>query len=261
MLAYKRGQGSIIIRVKILDSSSSSGRGLTGLTFASSGLIISTIADNEATATVYAQAAGNTEDISALGTFAAPSSGKCRFKEVDGTNHKGVYEIQLTDSRYAVSNAKSLLVSISGATNMAETDFVVPLWDVNPYSAADFGMTNLDATIASRLASASYTSPPSASTIAAAVWTVGNMASAAMNRVADFLLRRLFSGAAANADADLGSATGRNLLNAERKHRNKKAVSGDDLIIYQEDDATEAWRETLTTDSNADPIVGADPTT
>lgn len=133
LIGFKRGQGSVVLRVKILNSSVSTGAGLTGLTNASSGLIISTIADNEASATAYTVAGSNVETITTLGTYAAPTSGKCRFKEVDATNHKGVYEIHLADARYAVSSAKSLLVSVSGATNAAETDVVIPLRDLDPY--------------------------------------------------------------------------------------------------------------------------------
>jgi len=134
LISYKRSATSIILRVKILNSSATTGAGLTGLTYSSSGLIISTIADNESSATPYTQAAGNIEDISTLGTYAAPTAGKCRFKEVDSTNHPGVYEIQIADARFAVSNAKFLLISISGATNVAETDCVIPLVDLDPYA-------------------------------------------------------------------------------------------------------------------------------
>lgn len=137
LVGYKRGQGSIVLRVKILNSSVSTGAGLTGLTSASSGLIISTIADNESTATAYTVAGSTIEGITTLGTYAAPTATKCRFKEVDATNHKGVYEIQLADARYAVSSAKSLLVSVSGATNAAETDVVILLRDLDPYVSAD----------------------------------------------------------------------------------------------------------------------------
>ncbi len=134
LISYKRGQSGVVIRVKILNSSVGTGAGLTGLTSASSGLIISTIADNEATATAYTVTGSTIESITTLGTFAAPTATKCRFKEVDATNHKGIYEIQIADARYAVSGAKSLLVSISGATNAAETDVVIPLVDLDPYS-------------------------------------------------------------------------------------------------------------------------------
>lgn len=143
LIGYKRGEGSIVLRVKILDSSVTTGAGLTGLDNSSSGLIISTIADNEASATAYTVAAGNVEDITALGTYQAPTAGKCRFKEVDASNHPGVYEIHLADARYAVSSAKSLLMSVSGATDAAETDVVIPLRDLDPYDAVRAGLSAL----------------------------------------------------------------------------------------------------------------------
>ncbi|HEY6244553.1 MAG TPA: hypothetical protein VIX17_11425 [Pyrinomonadaceae bacterium] len=151
LVDYKRGTTSIILRVKLRDSAVSTGAGKTGLTSSSSGLIISTIANNESTPTVYAQASSNVESITTLGTFAAPTSGKCRFKEVDATNHKGIYEIQIADARFAVSSARTLLVSISGVSGVAETDFLIPLRDVDPYDSVRFGMAALPSAAAEAL--------------------------------------------------------------------------------------------------------------
>ncbi|QOZ25283.1 hypothetical protein [Bradyrhizobium sp. CCBAU 51753] len=135
MIAYKNGQTSVVLRFKLLDSSSTVGAGLTGLTSASTGLRISTIADNESAATAYTVAGSTIESITTLGTYATPTATKCRFKEVDSTNHPGLYEFQLADARFAVSNAKSLIVSVSGATNLQQADFVVPLVVDDPYTA------------------------------------------------------------------------------------------------------------------------------
>ncbi len=137
---FVNGQTSVVLRVKLRDSSVSTGAGLTGLTSASSGLVISTITDNEATATTYTVAASNVETIATLGTYAAPTASKCRFKEVDATNHPGLYELQFADARFAVSGAKALVISISGASNLAQCDVVIPLRAVNPY-AASFGLS------------------------------------------------------------------------------------------------------------------------
>lgn len=103
------------------------GVGLTGLSSASSGLIISTIADNEATATAYTVAGSTIETIVTLGTYAAPTATKCRFKEVDATNHPGLYEFHFADARFAVASAKRLVVTVSGATNLLDTDYEVQL--------------------------------------------------------------------------------------------------------------------------------------
>ncbi|MEZ6097227.1 MAG: hypothetical protein R3C03_23890 [Pirellulaceae bacterium] len=68
---------------------------VAGLTNASSGLSIATICSNEETPTVYAVDSSNVETITTLGTYSAPSTNKCRFKEVDATNTPKLYEFQL----------------------------------------------------------------------------------------------------------------------------------------------------------------------
>lgn len=148
LISFTRGQTSVILRIKLLDSSVTTGAGLTGLTSSSAGLLISTAADNEATPTVYSQAGSTIETIAALGTYAAPTATKCRFAEYDSTNHPGVYEVQLADARFAVASAKSLVVSISGAANCAETDALIPLTDVDPYDTVRGGMTALPDAVA-----------------------------------------------------------------------------------------------------------------
>jgi hypothetical protein len=103
-----------------MDSTVTTGAGKTGLTNASTGLIISTIRLNEASATVYTVAGSNVETIATLGTYAAPSANKCRFKEVDATNHPGIYELQFADARFT---STALVISISGVTGLAQADF------------------------------------------------------------------------------------------------------------------------------------------
>lgn len=144
LMAFVNGAGNVILRVKIRSTTAPYG-GLTGLSSASSGMSISTIADNEATATAYTVAASNVETITTLGTFAAPTSGKCRFREVDATNHPGLYEIQIATARYGVTAAKSLLVTVSGASGMAECDALIPLWSLNPYNGTNASLTALPA--------------------------------------------------------------------------------------------------------------------
>ena len=142
LISYALGQTSVVLRVKIIDSSSLTG-GKTGLTSASTGLVIGTIVDNAAATVAYTVAGSTIETIATLGTYAAPTATKCRFKEVDATNHKGVYEIQLADARFAVAGAKSLLVSIAGASGACDCDVVIPLTSVNPYIGTNFGLSCL----------------------------------------------------------------------------------------------------------------------
>lgn len=133
MYAYKLGQGSIVLRVPLGDSAVTTGAGKTGLGIASAGLNISIAADNEAAPTVYTAAGTTIETIAALGTFAAPTATKCRFKEVDAANMPGLYEIQIADARFAVASAKYVVICIT-ATGVAPTFLHIPLWDQDPYS-------------------------------------------------------------------------------------------------------------------------------
>lgn len=145
LLDYVNGQTGVILRVKLRQDTTGAapGKGITGLTSGSAGLIIGTIADNEASSTAYTSGGSTVETITTLGTYATPTASKCRFKEVDATNHPGVYEIQLANARYAVSSAKSLLVSITGVSGLMDCDVTVPLRSVNPYDGVRFGMSAL----------------------------------------------------------------------------------------------------------------------
>jgi hypothetical protein len=138
----KRGATSNIIRVFLQDSASTTGAGKTALTNTSSGLIISTIADLEATATTYTSSATNVETITTLGTFAAPTASKCRFREVDATNFPGVYEIHIADARFAVANSTQLLISIQ-CTGVAPVYVEYQLVVVDLMNGVHFGLTAL----------------------------------------------------------------------------------------------------------------------
>lgn len=155
-VAYKNGVTSVILRVVLYDSASTTGGRKTALTSASSGLIISTIADNEASATVYTAAGSTVETITTLGTFAAPTATKCRFKEVDATNHPGLYEIQIADARWAVSNARSIVISVQ-CTGAVAVDAEVQLTAADLNDATALGVSRIDAAISSRMAT--YTQP------------------------------------------------------------------------------------------------------
>lgn len=148
---------SVILRVKLLDSSVATGAGLTGLAYNTAGLIISTIQPGEATPTVYTVTAGNVETIATLGTYAAPTAGKCRFKEVDATNHPGVYEIQLADARFASTG--SLIVSVSGATDLAECDIEIGCKDLEVNLTSLNNLSSADVNAACDTALSDYDPP------------------------------------------------------------------------------------------------------
>lgn len=133
-----RKLGSTSNMLRIMLRNASTGQGLTGLAHDTSGLIISTIADNEAAATAYTVAGSTIETISTLATFAAPTATKCRFKEVDATNHPGLYELQFADARFAVASAKCLRITITGAANLLDKEITVQLTSVDVDSATAF---------------------------------------------------------------------------------------------------------------------------
>jgi hypothetical protein len=51
----------------------------------------------------------------------------------------------------------------------------------------------------------------------------------------------------------------RSALNALRFLRNKWTLAAGSLSVKKEDDSTEAWASTVTTDAAAEPIIGSDP--
>lgn len=127
------------------------------------------------------------------------------------------------------------------------------------YSAGQAGYilgTNLNATVSSRLASASYTAPLDAAGTRSAV----GLASANLDTQLDALPT-----AVENADALLGrnvsggSSTGRTVKQALHFLRNKWAVSGGTLTVYDTDDTTSSWTATVTGTAGADPVTGSDP--
>lgn len=143
---------SNMVRVKILDSSATTGVGLTGLTYASSGLVIDLIADNSPTAYHYKSAAPATiEDVTTIGTYQAPSASNCRFKAVDATNFPGLYEIHFLDGCFDDSGAKSLIGEVKGPTNCTPTTFEIQLVRYDPQSAFE---TNILAKLPAALSSA-----------------------------------------------------------------------------------------------------------
>ena len=137
---------SNIRRFKLVNSTT--GGGFTGATNASTGLIVSTICDVEATATAYTAAGSTIQSITTLGTYAAPSASDCRFKEVDSTNHPGLYEFQFADARFAVTNAKQLVITVSGITSLLQADYEIQLTSTDVDDAIHGGMSAIPNTAA-----------------------------------------------------------------------------------------------------------------
>lgn len=148
-LSIVKGTTSKLVNVFIQDSSSTAGAGLTGLAFNTGGL----------TAYYYCEAAGSSVAISlatmTLGTWATGG-----FVVVDGTNMPGVYQLSVPNA--ALASAKSVVIMLKGASNMAPTLVEIELTGTNNQDSIAGGMTAL---------------PQAAATTAGGLPTVGTGAS------------------------------------------------------------------------------------
>ena len=137
---FKNGATGVLLQIQLYDSTkTASNGGLTGLTGSSTGLIIGTRCDNEASFTTYTQAGGTIQTIATPGTYVAPSASNIRFGQIDSTNAPGLYELQILNARVAVSGAKYITITVpavSGLNLMQMQPLVVPLWDMDPYNRA-----------------------------------------------------------------------------------------------------------------------------
>jgi len=139
----KSGTTGEVVLVKLIDATSPTGAGKTGLTPASAGLRIASKADVEASSVVCTGSEIETPT-TAIGTYQAPTlNTRCRFRELHATNHPGVYEIFLPNARFAVAGARALLISVSATgTTQADLEYQLTLGlDVN--DAVRGGLTAL----------------------------------------------------------------------------------------------------------------------
>jgi hypothetical protein len=146
LIDYALGQQSIILRIKVPNSAKSDNSGVISINNTTTGLVISTICDCESIATSYSSATATISNITTLGTYVAPATNCCNFRQVDPINHPGIYEIQLVNARYAVIGAKSLILTILSipAANFPQVDVVIPLRQDDPYLAKPFNFNLLD---------------------------------------------------------------------------------------------------------------------
>lgn len=131
-LKIKEGTIYKLVRVFIQDSSSTTGAGLTGLVYNSSGLTAHYLPEGDATATAITLATMT------VGTWATGG-----FKEVDATNMPGVYEIGLPDAVIDATSEGSTLVMLKGATNMAPVLLEIELDKIDYRDGVRAGLTAL----------------------------------------------------------------------------------------------------------------------
>lgn len=114
----KKGATSQTLYFEILDSTSSTGGRKTGLVF------------NTSLLTAYYVRNGGSAVAITLATLAAANSAWSSggFKEVDATNMPGIYRVDVPDAAFA-SGAESVIVTLKGATGMAQVSAEVQLND------------------------------------------------------------------------------------------------------------------------------------
>lgn len=134
-LSIQAGATSQSVNVFVQDSSSTTGAGLSGLVFNTASLIAYyTFTGANATATSIA-----------LATLAAVNSAYSSggFKELDATNMKGLYRLDIPNAALATSKGQSVTIILSGATNMAPVVLEIELTGWNNQDGVRGGMTAL----------------------------------------------------------------------------------------------------------------------
>lgn len=144
-LEIAKGTTSKKITIKVQNSTSTVGAGLTGLAFNTSGLLWAYRRED-------AGNAGGTSVTLATATLGTWTSGG--FKETDATKHPGHYEIGVPDAVLA-SGAAWAVMTLLGAANMAAVDVEIQLIDAvarnRSLSGFTFSMHNPDGTNATGL--------------------------------------------------------------------------------------------------------------
>ena len=133
----KAGLTSVSLPVFIADTSSTTGGGLSGVTSASSGLIMEYRRAGESTWTNLTPQSGKT-----LGSYLT------RGIVADGSL-AGAYEVDFPDAAFA-AGARFVACRIRGVANMLPVLIEIELDAVDYQDAAAFGLSRIDATIGSR---------------------------------------------------------------------------------------------------------------
>jgi hypothetical protein len=120
------------ILVFIPDSSSTTGAGLTGLTFESSGLVC-----------YYERAGAASVALSLVTQTVTGAHTDGGFVEIDSTNMKGWYRLDTPDAVQA-TGVDFVGLSLSGATNMGPCNVGIQLIAANLDDATGLGLTALD---------------------------------------------------------------------------------------------------------------------
>lgn len=130
-LSIAKGSTSVLVRVFIQDSSSTTGAGLTGLAYNTASLVCYRMRDDDGNA-------GATAITLATATKGTWTSGG--FVEKDATNAPGWYEFGIPDNALA-TGSRSVDIHFKGATNMAPLPVEIELTGWNNQDSVRGGMT------------------------------------------------------------------------------------------------------------------------
>jgi hypothetical protein len=209
---------------------------------------------------------------------AATAATTASLVEVDNTNMPGRYYIEFTAAELDTIGIIEFRYKAAACAEVIARAQVVSF---DPYSAADLGLTNLNATVSSRATQTSLDTVDDfldteiaaikaktdqltftlANKVDSSLQAAGDLVAAVANKIADHTLRRTYANARGSSDGD--AVNFRSLLGAIGKLVNKWAISGSTLTVYQEDDATSTapgGTQTITATPGADPITTLDTT-
>ena len=127
----KAGATQQSIDLFILDSSSTTGAGLTGLSSSSSGLVC-----------YYRKGAtGTAQQLTLASQTVGGAHTDGGFVAIDGTNMPGLYRLDLSDTMVAAEGMLTIL--LKGATNMAPVVAELEIVDIDIYDSVRLGLTAL----------------------------------------------------------------------------------------------------------------------
>jgi hypothetical protein len=119
----------VTVYIKILDSSSTIGAGLTGLAYNSSGLTC-----------YYVRPLGSATQLTLATQTVTGAHSDGGFVEVSASNMPGIYRLDLSDAIIA-SGVNSVLIQLKGVTNMVPVELEIELTSYNPYDATNMGLS------------------------------------------------------------------------------------------------------------------------
>lgn len=255
--------------VFIQNSSSTTGAGLTGLTYLSAGMSATYVVERGTPGSLSFASLTNANDPWVSGGFI----------EVSAALLPGVYRYDVPNIVFQTADKAVLM--IKGATNMAPVVLEYQIVAFNPDDSVRLGLTALPnasagaagglptgnasgqvtvaGTATGAITSSSFTAGAiDANAIATDAITSAELSATAVAEIADGILARKLD--SSGNETSITATEQRTVRAALRYLRNKVAANTATMTVYQEDDTTQAWTSAITADATAAPITISDPT-